>query len=225
MPVSIPGFVYTILLFIDAESLIRYGGLLFICLVVFGSTGLFFCFFFPVGAVLFTTGILATTGNLQYDIFILCGLLIFSSIAGNFAGYWFGKKAGPFLYRRKDTRFFKKQHLVTADSFYRKFGWMALTMGLYLPIIRTFASIVAGMIRLNLARFSFLVVIGSIIWISSFVLSGYFIGSRPFLKPWLKYIVAGFILVVTVPLVIWTIREIRRHRKLTIEREPEQLQL
>jgi membrane-associated protein len=218
MHISIPAFLNTILLFIDAESLIRFGGLLIICLVVFGSTGLFFCFFIPTGAFLFSAGIFAATGDLHYDIFSLCGWLIISSVAGNLTGYWFGRKAGPLLYRREDTRFFKKQHLVTAESFYKKYGWLALTLGLYFPIIRTFASIVAGMIRLNLTRFSFLVFTGSTIWISSFVLAGYFIGSRPILKPWLKYIVIGFILVVTIPLIIWTIREIRRHRKITIEK-------
>jgi membrane-associated protein len=218
MPISIPGILHTILLFFDAESLIRYGGLFLICLVVFGTTGLFFCFFIPPGAFLFTAGILAATGDLHYDVFTLCALLILSSIAGNFTGYWFGRKTGPLLYRRKDTRFFKKQHLVTAESFYKKYGWLALTLGLYLPIIRTFASIVAGMIRLNFSRFAFLVFMGSVIWISSFVLAGYFIGSRPFLKPWLKYIVIGFILIVTIPLIVWTIKEIRRHRKITMEK-------
>ena len=219
MRISIPELLYTYLLFFDAESLIRYGGLLIICLIVYGSTGLFFCFFFPTGAILFTAGLLAATGGLQTDLFTLCGLLILSSVAGNFTGYWFGRKAGPLLFRRKDTRFFKKQHLVTATSFYNKYGWLALTVGLYLPIIRTFASIVAGIVRLSLHRFSFLVFFGSVIWIMSFVLVGYFIGSRPVLKPWLKYIVLGFVVVVTIPLIIWTIREIRRHRKITIEKK------
>ena len=188
-----------------------------VCLFVFGSTGLFFCFFLPTGAILFTAGIFAATGDLHLNIFSLCGWLTLSSVAGNMTGYWFGRKAGPLLYRRKDTRFFKKQHLVTAESFYKKFGWLALTIGLYFPIIRTFASIVAGMIRLSFSRFSLLVLTGSAIWISSFVLTGYFIGSRPALKSSLKYIVLGFILVVTVPLVIWTIKEIRRHRKKTFK--------
>ena len=197
----------------DVESLIRNGGLLAVFLLVYGTTGLFFCFFIPIGAVLFTAGIFIATGVLDYDLFTFCALLVLASVLGNLTGYWFGWKAGPLLYKRKDSRFFKKRHLTTADSFYKKYGWLALTLGLYLPIIRTFASIVAGIVRLNFRRFILLVFAGSLVWILSFVLAGYFIGSRPFLKPWLKYIVIFFVLAVTIPLVFWTGKELRRMRK------------
>ena len=197
----------------DMEAMLRYGGLILAFLVVFGVTGLFFCFFIPVGALLFTAGLLAASGGLQYDIFTICSLLVLASVLGNLTGYWFGWKMGPFLYRKEDTRFYKKQHLTTASSFYNKYGWMALTLGMYLPIIRTFAPIVAGIVKLNFRRFIFLTIIGSIIWISSFVLAGYFIGSSPTLKPWLKYIVIGFVLVVSIPLIIWVSRELRKMRR------------
>ncbi|HMK27990.1 MAG TPA: DedA family protein [Chitinophagaceae bacterium] len=202
-----------ILSIFDVESLIRNGGLLAAFLLVYGTTGLFFCFFIPVGAVLFTAGIFIATGALNYDLFTVCAFLVLASVLGNLTGYWFGWKAGPMLYKRKDSRFFKKRHLTTADSFYKKYGGLALTLGLYLPIIRTFASIVAGILRLNFRRFILLVFSGSVIWILSFVSAGYFIGSRPFLKPWLKYIVIFFVLAVTVPLIIWTGKELRRMRK------------
>jgi membrane-associated protein len=204
---------YQFLSIFDVESLIRYGGLLIVFLVVYGSTGLFFCFFLPTGAVLFTAGVFTATGDLHYSIFSVCSVLILASVLGNITGYWFGRQAGPLLYKRKDSKFFRKQHLKTAEAFYAKYGWLALTAGLYLPVIRTFASIVAGMVRLNLRRFIFLTFAGSIVWIPSFVLAGYFIGSRPFLKPWLKYIVIVFILVVTIPLFIRMIRELRKLRK------------
>lgn len=202
-----------ILSIFDIEALIRYGGLLLVCLMIYGSTGLFFCFFIPAGALLFTAGILAAAGGLEYDIYSICSLLVLASVLGNLTGYWFGWKAGPLLYRKKDTKFYKKKHLTTAASFYEKYGWLALTLGLYLPIIRTFAPIVAGIVRLNFHRFLLLTFSGSLLWILSFVLAGYFIGSRPFLKPWLKYIVIGFVLAVTIPLVIWVGRELRKMRK------------
>ena len=175
----------------------------------------------PAGAILFTTGIFAATGDLHYDIFTICIFLVIASIAGNLTGYWFGWKAGPLLYKRKDSRFFKKQHLTTAESFYKKYGWLALTLGLYLPIIRTFASVVAGMVGLNFRKFALLTLTGSTVWVLSFVLVGYFIGSRPYLKPWLNYIVIGFILAVTIPLVIWLIRELKRIRKVNKQKEEE----
>ena len=198
----------------DMEALLRYGGLVLAFLLVYGATGLFFCFFIPVGALLFTAGLLAAGEGLEYDIFTICSLLVLASVLGNLTGYWFGWKAGPYLYRKKDTRFYKKQHLTTAASFYNKYGWMALTLGLYLPIVRTFAPIVAGIVRLNFRRFIFLIITGSIVWILSFVLAGYFIGSSPLLKPWLKYIVLGFVIAVSIPLIIWVSRELKKMRKL-----------
>jgi membrane-associated protein len=212
-----------ILSIFDIEALIRYGGLLLVCLLVYGSTGLFFCFFIPTGALLFTAGILAAAGGLQYDIYSSCILLVLAAILGNLTGYWFGWKAGPLLYRKKDTKFYKKKHLTTAASFYEKYGWLALTLGLYLPIIRTFAPVVAGIVRLNFRRFLLLIVPGSLVWISSFVLAGYFIGSRPFLKPLLKYIVIGFVLAVTIPLIIWTGKELRKMRKENKEKRQEKM--
>lgn len=213
IPCNICYILFSNLSIFNVEDLIRYGGLLFIFLVVYGSTGLFFCFFFPTGAVLFTAGIFTATGGLDYNILSVCGLLILASVLGNGTGYWFGRQTGPLLYKREDSKFFRKHHLKTAESFYAKYGWLALTAGLYLPIIRTFASIVAGMVRLNLRRFILLTFAGSAVWITSFVLAGYFIGSRPFLKPWLKYIVIAFILVVTIPLLIRMTRELRKLRK------------
>jgi membrane-associated protein len=211
--IGIISFFIGLLSIFDIEALIRNGGMIIVWLVVYTSTGLFFCFFLPVGAVLFVTGVLAATGDLSYNIFMICGLLIPASVMGNLTGYWFGWKAGPLLYKRKDSRLFKQRHLKSAELFYEKYGWLTLTLGLYLPIIRSFAPVVAGIIRLKFRRFIFLTVSGSITWVLSFVLSGYFIGSRPFLKPWLKYIVIFFILFVTVPLFIRIIKEFRKTGK------------
>jgi membrane-associated protein len=207
----------------DPESLIRYGGLLAVFLVVYGTTGLFFCFFIPVGAVLFTAGIFIASGSLGYGLIPVCSLLVLASMLGNLTGYWFGWKTGPLLYKKKDSRFYKKRHLTTAETYYKKYGWLTLTLGMYLPIIRTFAPIVAGIIRLDLRRFLLLTFSGSMVWIFSFVSAGYFIGSRPFLKPWLKYIVLFFILAVTIPLIIWTGKELRKMRKMNKEKEQDEM--
>jgi membrane-associated protein len=211
--IGITGLLQNIFDIFDAESLIRNGGLLIVLLIVYSTTGLFFCFFLPSGAVLFATGVFVATGGLNYSMFIVCSLLILASVFGNTTGYWFGRKTGPLLYSREDSRFFRKKHLKTAEAFYNKYGWLALTAGLFLPVIRTFASIAAGIIKLDFRRFILLTFTGSIIWIVSFVSAGYFIGSRPFLKPWIKYIVLVFILIVTLPLIVKTIKELRKLRK------------
>jgi membrane-associated protein len=197
----------------DVKALIEYGGLLLAFLLVFGSTGLFFCFFIPSGAVLFAVGMLTATGDLDHSIFTVCLILFVASFSGNIAGYWFGLKAGPLLYKKKDSRFFRQQHLVTAESFYKKYGKWALTVGLYLPIVRTFASIVAGIIRLPFQQLLLLTGIGSFAWILSFVLLGYMMGKIPFLKSWSSYIIVGFLLVVTIPLLFKVIKEFKTLRK------------
>jgi membrane-associated protein len=205
--------LYRLLSIFDVEALIRQGGLLLLCLLVYGSTGLFFCFFVPSGAVLFGAGVLVATGSLQYDIIPVCSLLLAAAVLGNVTGYWFGRKAGPSLYRRKDSRFFRRQYLIKTKEFYRKHGGLALIAGFFLPIIRTFSPIVAGVVGLKFPRFILAIIAGSLLWIASFVFAGYFMGSRPWLKPWLKYIVIVVILFITVPLVVRMIKELRKPGK------------
>lgn len=195
---------------LNTESLISYGGLLLVALTVYGQTGLFFCFFLPSGGFLFTAGVFIATGSLNYDLLIACLLLSLAAMAGNVTGYWFGKKAGPLLHKRKDSRFFRKQYLISAEHFYKKYGALALVVGVFLPLTRTFAPIVAGMIRLNFRRYLLFTTIGAIAYVFSFVIAGYLIGNMPFLKPYLTYFIVFIITVVTIPVVIRIIREFRK---------------
>ena len=208
MPVSY-GFTSFLSVF-DVEALIRYGGLLIVLIAVYGQTGLFFCFFLPSGGLMFTAGVFVATGVLHYNIFTVCCLLILASLLGNSTGYGFGKKTGPLLYRKKDSRFFKQEYLKAAEKFYEKYGGIALTGGLFFPIIRTFAPIVAGVIKLNFRKFILFTFIGSVAWVLSFVLTGYFIASMPFLKPYLKYIIIAIIVFVTIPVVVRIIKEFKK---------------
>lgn len=191
---------------LDAESLIDYGGLILIILSVYAQTGLFFCFFVPSGGLMFTAGILIASGHYNYHILAVCLLLTLAAVAGNATGYWFGNRTAHLLLKRKNSRFFKKHYLLSAENFYHKYGAVALAVGPFLPIIRTFAPIVSGMIRLNFYRFLLFTGIGSIAYVFSFVFAGYLIGKMPFLKPYLTYFVVLFLLVVTTPVVIRIIR-------------------
>jgi len=197
----------------DSESLIRNGGLLLLFIAVFCQTGLFFCFFIPSGGLLFTAGVFIATGDLPFNIFIVCGLLTIASLSGNITGYWLGTKTGAVLYKRKESKFFKKKHLVAAETFYKKYGNIALAAGLFFPIIRTFAPVVAGMIQLNFRRFMFFTFAGSVLWITSFVTAGYLVGIMPFLKPYLKYIIIGIIIIVTIPVIVGIIKNLNKAGK------------
>ena len=197
----------------NAETMVSNGGLLIICLAVFAQTGLFFCFFIPSGIFLFTGGAFVATGQLEHSIITVCVCSILASVSGCISGYWFGWQAGPLLYKKKDSKFFRQQYLKAAGIFYKKYGKFALIPGMLFPVTRTFAPIVAGIVRMNFSRFILFVFIGSTLWISVFLAAGYLIGSVPAIKEYLSYIVVAIILVVTIPVVARIIRGLKNAGK------------
>lgn len=189
---------------IDPVKLLREGGFYLLLFVIFAETGLFFGFFLPGDYLLFLAGMFVATNKLDVSIYILVLGLIAAAVAGNFVGYWFGKRTGPVLYQREDSLFFKKKYLKAAEVYYRKQGAFALIMGRFIPIVRTFAPIIAGIVRLDFNKFAFYNFSGAILWISSLTLLGFFLG-RSFeqeINDYLLYIIVGFILVTTVPLIV-----------------------
>lgn len=197
-------------LFVDTESLIRHGGIVLIALLIFCNIGLFVCFFLPTGAVLFTVGMLVATGALGLGPVPVCIILSAASVLGSVTSYAVGWKAAPYLFNRGDSRFYKKRYLLSAQDFYAKHGRLAIIAGYFLPIIRTFAPVFAGAIKVSFRSFAFSSIIGSAVWVTSFLSAGYFIASRPALRPWLQLIVIAFILLVTVPLLVRIIRMMRK---------------
>lgn len=197
----------------NAETIIRGGGLLVICLAVFAQTGLFFCFFVPSGIFLFTGGMFVATGQMEHNIVTVCVWSVLASVSGCVAGYWFGWKTGPLLYKKKDSKFFRQKYLEAAGIFYEKYGKLALTLGMLFPITRTFAPVVAGIVKMNFSWFVLFVFIGSALWIPVFLVAGYLMGSIPAIKEYLNYIMAAIILVVTIPAVTRIIREFKKAGK------------
>lgn len=189
---------------IDPVKLLREGGFYLLLFVVFAETGLFFGFFLPGDYLLFLAGMFVATDKLDVSIYVLLAGLMAAAILGNFVGYWFGKKTGPVLYHRKDTLFFKKKYLKSAEIYYKKQGAFALIMGRFIPIVRTFAPIIAGIVRLDFNKFAFYNITGAFLWITSLTLLGFFLG-RSFEKEindYLLYIIVGFILITAIPLIV-----------------------
>ena len=189
---------------IDPVKLLREGGFYLLLFVVFAETGLFFGFFLPGDYLLFLAGMFVATGKLDVSIYVLLVGLMGAAISGNFVGYWFGKKTGPVLYQREDTFFFKKKFLKAAEVYYKKQGAFALIMGRFIPIVRTFAPIIAGIVQLDFKKFAFYNISGAFLWITSLTLLGFFLG-RSFEKEindYLLYIIVGFILITTIPLIV-----------------------
>lgn len=189
--------------FIDPEKLLKEGGFYVVMFVIFAETGLFFGFFLPGDYLLFLAGMFVATGKLDVNLYVLILGLILAAVSGNFTGYWFGRKTGPVLYERKDSFFFKKRYLKAAEDYYNKQGAFALIMGRFVPIVRTFAPIFAGVVKLDFKRFALYNFAGAIIWIASLTLLGYFLGKRfeKEINDYLLYIIIGFIVITSIPLV------------------------
>ena len=187
---------------IDPEKLILYGGLSLILIVVYIENGLFFGFFLPGDTLLFTTGIFCATGILDTSIFLLLFSITIAAILGNLTGYFFGKKMGEALFNRKDSLLFKRKYIFAAEAFFIKYGGMALVMGRFLPIIRTFAPIFAGVVKLDFRKFFIYNVLGGILWVFSLLLSGYYLGKLfPGIKEHLELFILGIVVITWIPVI------------------------
>jgi len=200
------------------EWIIHNGGFFFLLLVIFAMTGLLIVFFFPGDSLLFGAGIfmnelieklfgVADASDLPFGLYhlIIIIAVMIASVLGNIVGYWFGYKAGPLLYERRETWLFKRKHLWKAKNFYHKYGKATIFLAKFLPIIRTFAPIVAGVVKMEKPIFIFYNIVGSICWVSSMMLGGFFLQTwveKKFdfsLKDHIEAITIGIILVTTLP--------------------------
>ena len=201
---------------------IVYGGLWLLLLIIFAETGLFAGFFLPGDSLLFVAGIYSK--NLGHEFYKLFGasglqpewmnlsaliiLVAIAGILGNATGYWFGKKIGPAMFQWKDNLLFKQKYLLQAQEFYNKHGGGAIVIARFIPIIRTFAPIVSGIVQMPKAKFTYFNILGCIAWVSSMILGGHFLQQwilNQFgfnLKNHLEVIVIGIVLISTLPVII-----------------------
>jgi len=192
---------------LDAEALIKSGGFYLVLFIVYAETGLFFGFFLPGDYLLFLAGLFCASGMLNVDITTLCLGLFAAGVLGNFTGYWFGWRTGPMLFKRKDSWLFKRKYVVMAEEFYHKYGGVALVIGRFVPIIRTFAPIFAGIVQLDFRKFVFYNIGGCLVWVLTLTLSGYFLGREfPQIINYIEYIVIGFIMLAFTPIMYALIR-------------------
>ncbi|MBI2598814.1 VTT domain-containing protein [Candidatus Curtissbacteria bacterium] len=196
------------LLHLDLVKIIESIGLLGVFAIVFAESGLLVGVFLPGDSLLFTAGFLASQGF--FNIYILSAVLFTAAVLGDSVGYTFGHKVGKKLFQREDSLFFHKKNLVRAQKFYEKHGGKAVTIARFMPIVRTFAPIVAGMGDMRYRRFLFFNVIGAILWAVCLPVLGYFLGSLiPDVDRYLLPIVALIIIASVAPSVIHVMRERR----------------
>lgn len=193
----------------DPESIIQYGGLALLLFVVFAETGLLIGFFLPGDSLIFISGMICVSKAelLGVNIFVLIISLSIAAILGNMAGYWFGYKVGPPLFNRKDSLIFKKKYLVITQNFYNKNGGKTLILGRFLPIIRTFAPILAGVIKIDFKKFMLYNITGAIAWIGLLATTGYYLGTYQWVQKNIGYIVVGLIIITLIPLLTTYLKE------------------
>jgi membrane-associated protein len=199
----------------NPESIVELGGLALLLFVVFAETGLLIGFFLPGDSLIFIAGITCVSRPeiFAVNLFVLIVLLCIAAILGNVAGYWFGRKVGPALFNKKDSWIFKKQYLITTKEFYDKNGGKTLIIGRFLPVIRTFAPILSGVIRMEFGIFMLYNIVGAVAWIGSLCSAGYYLGKFEWVKDNIGLIVIALVVITLIPLISTYLRsKFKRHR-------------
>jgi membrane-associated protein len=190
------------------KELIRWGGPALVCTILFVETGLFVGFFLPGDSLLVTAGIFSGQNVISLRWLLIPGILC--AIAGDQLGYWIGRSAGPALYRREESFFFRRSHLQRAHDFYEKYGGRAVILARFVPIVRTFCPPVAGAAHMPYLRYFTYDIFGGMFWVGSMVLGGYLAGSRiPNIGKYLHLIIGAIILLSILPPLISIFRSYR----------------
>ncbi len=198
---------------LDSEQIIQVGGLTLLLIIIYVETGIFFGFFLPGDYLLFAAGLFCGTEHLDYPVAAVSTGIVIAAVLGNYTGYAFGRSVGPRLMRREDTFFFRKQFITTSEEYFHKYGNKTLVIGRFLPVVRTFAPILAGMHKMDLKKFSFFNIAGAALWGYSLPLLGYYLGQTfPQIIDYLHWIIIAFV-VGTSLVVVRAFFKIRRQRR------------
>jgi membrane-associated protein len=189
----------------NVPELIRLGGLVGLIAIVFAETGLMIGFFLPGDSLLITAGLFAAKGDLE--IVSLNVWLILAAIVGDATGYWIGYRTGKALYNRPNSLLFRRDHLIKTHEFYEKHGGKTIVIARFMPIVRTFAPVVAGAAEMTYRNFAIYNVAGAVLWVTSMTLTGYFLGRAvPDIDKHIHIVVAVVIFLSLLPAIIAGIR-------------------
>lgn len=199
----------------DIENIIKTAGYTGLFGIVFAESGLLFGFFLPGDSLLFTAGILASQGYL--NIYTLCLVLFVAAVLGDNVGYAFGKRAGPRIFKKEDSLFFHKSHILKAKMFFDKHGGKTIIIARFVPVVRTFAPIVAGVGNMQYTKFLFFNLIGAFFWAIGLTLLGFFVGrSIPDAEKYIAPIAGVIILISIAPGIIHALRSPETRQKIVM---------
>lgn len=197
--------------FIDPEWLISTFGLIGILAIVFAESGLLIGFFLPGDSLLFTAGLLVADGRyLHQPLWLVCLLVAVAAIIGDQVGYLFGKRVGPSLFRRRNSRLFKQENVHRANAFFARYGARSIVLARFVPIVRTFTPIIAGVSRMHYRTFLTYNILGGVLWGTGVTVLGYFLGQISFVKSNIEFILIAIVLISVLPIGIQLLRSRRR---------------
>ncbi len=182
----------------NSEEVLRTGGLVAVTLIVFAENGLFFAFFLPGDYLLFLAGVFCGTGVLNVPLWLMLACLFAAAVIGSLTGYLFGRFFGTRLEARPDSFFFKKRNIETTRKYFDRYGSRTLIICRFLPVVRTFAPILAGLIRMPYGPFLFNNVLGATLWVGLLTGGGFYFGERfPWIINYVHWIIIFFLAVTT----------------------------
>lgn len=196
---------------LDPDYLIQTFGVVGILAIVFAESGLLIGFFLPGDSLLFTTGLLIVTGQyLHLPLWLMCVMIVIAAVLGDQVGYLFGKKVGPSLFKRPDSRLFKQENVEKAHEFFEKHGPKSLVLARFVPIVRTFTPIIAGVSGMRYRSFVIFNIIGGTLWGAGVTLLGAALGQIDFVHENIEAMLVGIVLLSVLPIVIEFLRARRK---------------
>ena len=199
---------------IDPDHLLSSFGLLGLLIIIFAECGLLVGFFLPGDTLLFSAGLLTATGTLDVPFWVSLILVPLAAIAGNLVGYWIGYKAGPAVFNKPNSRIFRQEYVDRSHDFFEKYGARTIVLARFVPIVRTFATVMAGASRMRFAVYAAYSVIGGILWGGGVLALGYYLGHISFVRetvePLIEPIIVAVVLLSLVPAAFELIRSRRR---------------
>lgn len=183
-----------------------------VLVIVFVETGLLVGFFLPGDSLLFVTGLMIAGGFIQVPIWLACILISAAAFAGDQTGYFIGRKAGPAIFNKPESRFFSQKNVSATNSFFERYGARAIILAHFVPVMRTFVPVAAGVGQMSYRKFVRYNFIGVIAWGTGVTLLGYFLGGIPFVAEHVEYFTIAFIVLSTIPILIEVIKARREHR-------------
>ena len=197
------------------EALVnQYGpaSVFIVCGLLFAETGLLVGFFLPGDSILFPMGLMMATGNLPFPLWAACLLFAASAWLGDQTGYWLGRRVGPAIFNKPESKLFSHDNVARTNSFFERYGARAIILAHFVPVMRTFVPVAAGIGEMPYKKFLRYNFIGVIGWGTGVTLMGFFLGKIPFVAEHVEYFTIGFVVISTIPIVIEVLRARREHK-------------